>query len=209
MNLFLLILLCIVLIHFLSFKEGMCASACSSCATINVKSLLDGTGNCGKECIDCTDLNIPSYLMDLYNNLYPDPVIINNPDPVIINNPDPVFDPAPIPETGANNGFINRLNNFLNDPSFIFKSLYKCSFKNDKWSQDISGNSLCLVDMSNNFYKYSEPEPIKCIANYGTEIGELANCKSKTIVKSTKYVCPSTMPTCDNFKCGSAFGVCK
>ncbi len=191
MNLFLLILLCIVLIHFLSFKEGMCASACSTCTNIDVKSLLDGEGACGKECIDC-DLNTPSYLIDLYNNLYPDTV--NN----------------PVPDTrGTNNFFNDTIKNFLEDPSFIFKSLYKCSFKNDKWSQDISGDSLCLADMSNNWHKFSDPNPIKCIADYGTEIGELANSTSKTIVKSTKYVCPSTMPTCDNFKCGSTFGVCK
>lgn len=198
MNVFLLILLCIVLIKFLSVKEGMCASSCSTCNTINVKSLLDGTGDCGKECIDCTELNTPSYLMDLYNNLYPSTVPATVPATV------------PVPDPKDNDTrFNDKIKNFLDDPLFIFKSLYKCSFKNNKWSKDISGDSLCLVDMSNNFYKYSEPSPIKCIANYGTEIGEPANCKSKTIVKSTKYVCPSTMPTCENFKCGTSFGVCK
>ena len=165
MNLFLLILLCIVLIKFLSVKEGMCASTCSTCAVINVESLLNGIGECGKECIDC-DLDTPSYLIDLYNKLY-----------------------------GTTTSIIN--------------SLYKCSFINDKWTQSDTGDSLCLADMSNNWHKFSDPTPIKCIADYGTEIGELANSKSTTIVKSTKYVCPSIMPTCDNFKCGSTFGTCK
>ena len=173
MNVFLLILLIIVLFKFISFKEGLCPSSCSTCATINIKNLIDGTDGCGKECIDC-DLNTPSYVYDLYKTLY---------------------------------GTISSAT------SSIVKSLYKCSFKNDIWIQDdISGDSLCLADMSNNWHKYSEPvvpTPIQCIANYGTEIGELASPESHTIVKSTKYVCPSTMPTCENFKCGSTFGVCK
>lgn len=170
MNVFLFILLIIVLLKFISFKEGLCSSSCSTCATINIKNLVDGTVGCGKECIDC-DLNTPSYVYDLYNTIY---------------------------------GTISS--------SYIFKSLYKCSFKNNIWDQDISGDSLCLADMSNNWHKYSEPvvpTPIQCIADYGTEIGELANSASHTIVNSTKYICPSTMPTCDNFKCGSTFGQCK
>jgi hypothetical protein len=100
----------------------------------------------------------------------------------------------------------------INSVNSVFKSLYKCSFKDNIWGQDISGDSLCLADGSNNWHKYSEPvipTPIKCIADYGTEIGEKANSTSKTIVTSTKYVCPSIMPTCDNFKCGATFGVCK
>jgi len=176
MNVFLLIILIIVLFKFMSFKEGLCPSSCRTCATINIKNLIDGTNGCGKECIDC-DLNTPSYVYDLYKRLYGTVISVTN-----------------------------------SVTSSIVKSLYKCSFKNNIWSQDISGGSLCLADMSNNWHKYSEPvvpTPIQCIADYGTEIGELANSTSHTIVKSTKYVCPSTMPTCDNFKCGSTFGQCK
>ena len=180
MNVFLLIILIIVLLKFFTFKEGLCPVSCSKCATINNQSLISGSGDCGKECIDC-DLNTSNYLYDLYRTLY-----VNVTSSVKI-----VTQPV----------------------MSVFKSLYKCSYIDNIWTQnDISGDSLCLADMSNNWHKYSEPvvpTPINCIADYGTEIGEKANSTSKTIVKSTKYVCPSIMPTCDNFKCGATVGVCK
>ena len=173
MNVFLLILLIIVLLRFLSFKEGLCPSSCSKCTTINMDSLIAKNGPCGNECIDC-DFNTSNYYARaVYAILY------------------------------------NVSSSIKNS---IVNSLYKCSFTNNIWSQDISGDSLCLADMSNNWHKYSEPvvpPPIQCIADYGTEIGELASSTSHTIVNSTKYICPSTMPTCDNFKCGSTFGQCK
>jgi hypothetical protein len=49
---------------------------------------------------------------------------------------------------------------------------------------------------------------IKCVADFGTEIGDELCCGQEGELESTKYVCPNTMPTCSNYKCGSHFGTC-
>ena len=50
--------------------------------------------------------------------------------------------------------------------------------------------------------------PIKCIADFATDIGEDLCCGQTGVLQNTKYVCPSEKPTCSNFKCGSKFGSC-
>jgi hypothetical protein len=49
---------------------------------------------------------------------------------------------------------------------------------------------------------------IKCIADFGTNVGENLCCGQTGVLQDTKYVCPSNKPTCGNFKCGSQFGQC-
>ena len=57
--------------------------------------------------------------------------------------------------------------------------------------------------------KYRESSsPIKCIADFATDIGEELCCGQTGVLQNTKYVCPSNKPTCSNFKCGSKFGTC-
>ena len=79
---------------------------------------------------------------------------------------------------------------------------------------DISGDCFG-TDMSNclilNSAKCPEPvaaDPIKCIADFGTDIGDPLCCGADGVLQNTKYVCPSNLKTCRNFKCGSAFGNC-
>ena len=49
---------------------------------------------------------------------------------------------------------------------------------------------------------------LKCIADFGTNIGENLCCGQTGVLQNTEYVCPSSKPTCQNFKCGSKFGQC-
>ena len=49
---------------------------------------------------------------------------------------------------------------------------------------------------------------IKCVADFGTEIGDDLCCGQEGELESTKFVCPNTLPTCSNYKCGSHFGTC-
>jgi hypothetical protein len=49
---------------------------------------------------------------------------------------------------------------------------------------------------------------IKCIADFGTNIGDNLCCGQTGVLQNTKYVCPSNAPKCSNFKCGSNFGTC-
>ena len=50
---------------------------------------------------------------------------------------------------------------------------------------------------------------IKCIADFGTEIGDALCCGQLGVLKDTKYVCPSVAPTCSNFDCKTQFGYCQ
>ena len=56
----------------------------------------------------------------------------------------------------------------------------------------------------------NEEGPTKCIANYGTNIGDPLCCGQKGILQyfATKYVCPSSKPTCSNYVCGKSYGIC-
>lgn len=51
-------------------------------------------------------------------------------------------------------------------------------------------------------------EKTKCIAHFGTNVGEPLCCNQSGVLQNTKYVCPNNTPTCANFKCGSEFGTC-
>jgi hypothetical protein len=51
-------------------------------------------------------------------------------------------------------------------------------------------------------------KPIKCVADFGTNIGEDLCCGQEGVLQDTRFICPDTMPTCSNFKCGSRFGTC-
>jgi hypothetical protein len=52
-------------------------------------------------------------------------------------------------------------------------------------------------------------EAIKCIADFGTKIGDNLCCGQTGVLQDTKYTCPNTLPYCGDFKCGSKFGTCR
>ena len=52
-------------------------------------------------------------------------------------------------------------------------------------------------------------EPIKCIADFGTKIGDNLCCGQTGVLQDTRYTCPNTLPYCGDFKCGSKFGTCR
>lgn len=51
----------------------------------------------------------------------------------------------------------------------------------------------------------------KCIANYGTGVGDSLCCGQKGVLQkyASDYVCPKSAPTCSNFVCGESYGTCK
>ena len=49
---------------------------------------------------------------------------------------------------------------------------------------------------------------IKCLANFGTKVGDPLCCGQTGVLQNTNYVCPEEMPTCSEYKCGSQWGVC-
>ena len=78
-------------------------------------------------------------------------------------------------------------------------------------AKDCSGVDLsnCLVGKSSVKCPAPVPaEPIKCIADFGTSVGDPLCCGQEGVLQDTRYVCPNTLKKCTNFKCGSAFGTC-
>jgi hypothetical protein len=51
----------------------------------------------------------------------------------------------------------------------------------------------------------------KCIADYGTGVGDSLCCGQKGVLQkyASEYVCPKSKPTCSNFVCGESYGTCK
>uniref|UniRef100_A0A6C0D1F8 Uncharacterized protein n=1 Tax=viral metagenome TaxID=1070528 RepID=A0A6C0D1F8_9ZZZZ len=51
----------------------------------------------------------------------------------------------------------------------------------------------------------------KCIADYGTNVGDSLCCGQKGVLQkyASDYVCPKSTPTCSNFVCGQSYGTCK
>jgi len=83
-----------------------------------------------------------------------------------------------------------------------------CNSKCDVSDNDCSGSDLsnCLIGKKS--ITCPVPAPIKCIADFGTSVGDSLCCGQKGVLQNTKYVCPNTLKKCNNFKCGSAFGTC-
>jgi hypothetical protein len=86
----------------------------------------------------------------------------------------------------------------------------------ERLKKDLSGNYPQLPTISRDSRQSgrdSEPEgsscpSLKCIADFGTNVGENLCCGQTGVLQNTEYVCPSSKPTCKNFKCGSKFGTC-
>ena len=77
-------------------------------------------------------------------------------------------------------------------------------------SSGISGSSVKSgTSGTNNTDKCVDDTNIKCIADFGTNIGDELCCGQTGVLQNTKYVCPESRPTCSNFKCGSKFGKCQ
>jgi hypothetical protein len=80
---------------------------------------------------------------------------------------------------------------------------------------DSSGNSLLhnilsqLQGLTTKIDKCdTQMEDIKCIADFGTNIGDDLCCNQPGILTDTKYVCPANYPKCGKMECGTKYGIC-
>jgi hypothetical protein len=117
-----------------------------------------------------------------------------------------------------------RDENAVYDTSFnIYQKLLDNSAKlvasmndeKERYKRDLSNASTRTIYSDNYEYYYEEEGPdgstcpsLKCVADFGTNIGENLCCGQTGVLQNTEYVCPSVKPTCQNFKCGSKFGTC-
>ena len=76
-------------------------------------------------------------------------------------------------------------------------------------AQSAGGTSSQTSNSTSSSSSSGSSDPIKCIADFGTEKGESLCCGQTGVLQSTKYVCPNTLPYCSDFKCGSKFGTCR
>ena len=77
----------------------------------------------------------------------------------------------------------------------------------ERMKRDISGNFQRPLQPLDDIEGATCPS-LKCIADFGTNIGDNLCCGQTGVLQNTEYVCPSVKPTCQNFKCGSKFGTC-
>jgi hypothetical protein len=87
---------------------------------------------------------------------------------------------------------------------YLFDSSVNCD-KQFVDAYDGADNTEAPVDEK----KCEEPINIKCLANFGTKIGEPLCCGQTGVLQNTDHVCPQEMPHCAGYKCGSQWGVCK
>ena len=236
MNKLLIILLILVIIKLFNYKEGLCPGKCSNCDNINIDSIINnknGDNDCGKDCISCSNITISNNLQNFFDKIYgkiKSYTESTNPsngfgytdttDTEITDtdSKDTTTDKDTTTNISTHSIFTkDHIKNLWADVSNsnIEPSVYNCT-KNisDAWVPYENGESLCVLDI-NGIWRYYEDisgsdtcEPVKCIADFGTEIGQLTCCGQNSTLKSTKYVCPSNLPTCNNFKCGSQYGTC-
>jgi hypothetical protein len=103
---------------------------------------------------------------------------------------------------------VYRKSDAVTDISNNLYDKYGNNLLNNILSQ-LSGLSSKIDDINNK--KDEEPEHIeniKCIADFGTNIGDDLCCGQSGVLTDTKYVCPANYSKCSNMKCGSKYGTC-
>jgi len=102
----------------------------------------------------------------------------------------------------------NNYMNFYDNSNNILDSINKCNMLlNDEESYKCV--NAIFKDKSES--KNSSKELTKCIANYGSNVGDPLCCGQKGVLQksATKYVCPSSSPTCSGYTCSGTYGTCE
>jgi hypothetical protein len=106
-------------------------------------------------------------------------------------------------EMGA--GAMGEMNDdFLKD---IFQQLLQIA--NNANNNNTNNSNSNSNNRSSSSSSSGSGEAIKCIADFGTKIGDNLCCGQTGVLQDTKYTCPNTLPYCSDFKCGSKFGTCR
>ena len=56
--------------------------------------------------------------------------------------------------------------------------------------------------------KCEDPVNIKCLAHFGTKVGDPLCCGQTGVLQNTNHVCPQELPNCSGYQCGNQWGVC-
>jgi hypothetical protein len=106
------------------------------------------------------------------------------------------------------------------DPILSVDSLYKASEiqKQNDFTQPFTAapvNPSGIYDgpIESNYFSQNQTSSsspfIKCIANYGSNIGDPLCCNQKGTLADTKYICPQEVPICSGYsKDDNIYGYC-
>ena len=94
--------------------------------------------------------------------------------------------------------------NFYDSSGYLIDNINKCEMLNSQYETD-ECNKL------NNPVNKDVNDTQKCIANYGTNVGDPLCCGQKGVLQNyaSDYVCSKSKPTCSNYVCGGPYGTCK
>ena len=108
----------------------------------------------------------------------------------------------PYPKSYIPVDIIGNYMNFYDSSKNLLDNVNKCELLNSQTETDQCNSALTPKTKTSN--------PEKCIADYGTTVGDSLCCGQKGVLQNyaSKYVCPSSKPTCSNFVCGESYGTC-
>lgn len=90
--------------------------------------------------------------------------------------------------------------NFYDSSKNLLDNVNKCELLNSQTETDLCNSAL----------RPKSSTTTKCVADYGTNVGDSLCCGQKGVLQhyASQYVCPSSKPTCSNFECGESYGTC-
>lgn len=97
--------------------------------------------------------------------------------------------------------------NFYDSKHKFLDNIHKCLMLN---SQTETDECYINIQKSKDEIESQKSSNTKCIANYGTNLGDPLCCGQKGVLQQSalEYVCPSSTPNCSNYVCGQTYGTC-
>jgi hypothetical protein len=95
--------------------------------------------------------------------------------------------------------------NFYDSSKNLLDNVNKCELLSSQSETDSCNSALNPKPTTT-----STTGPSKCIADYGTTVGDSLCCGQKGVLQNyaSEYVCSASKPTCSNFVCGESYGTC-
>lgn len=101
---------------------------------------------------------------------------------------------------------------FYDENGNLLDNMHKCDMLPTQYYADQCHAAITpKTDTSTTKTDTTKTTKGKCIADYGTNIGDSLCCGQKGVLQkyASDYVCPKSTPTCSNFVCGESYGTCK
>lgn len=110
----------------------------------------------------------------------------------------------------GNSEYVKTLKCFLFDTSGNCETALQSAYPSDEETDKEEGDKDEgdeAADSKENKEKCDSVN-IKCLAHFGTKVGDPLCCGQTGVLQNTNHVCPQELPTCAGYQCGSQWGVC-